>query len=231
MFVNSMWQTILGTLAALGLAALLARQFLDAMAKRKAEPGKIFADVLDVLDDARIADGPTAASYRLIGTYEGLEAQVQTVADTLSVRKLPSLWLMVTIADPLPVKATFDMMMRAAGPTTFSNFDHLPHTIALPADFPEQATLRTDDRAKVLPAHVVAPHVAPFFRPRAKELLISPKGLRMVVQLGEADRARYGVFRQAEFGDAKVDAGHLRDCLNLLLALRKDIMAWHKSQR
>jgi hypothetical protein len=230
MFVISMWQTALGILAALGLSALLARQFLDGMAKRKAEPSRLFADVMDMLDDARIVAGPSVASHRLIGHYHGLDVQVQTVADTLSVRKLPSLWLMVTIADPLPVKATFDMMLRAAGHTTFSNFDHLPHTLLRPADFPEHATVRSDDPASALPAHVVTPHLQPFFRPRAKELLISPKGLRMVVQLGEADRARYGVFRQAEFGGITVEPQQLMECLNLLVALRKDIQAWAKNQ-
>ena len=223
------WQTILGTLAALGLAALLARQFLNSAARRKAEPARIFSEAKDVLGNPRIEQGSTVASHRLIGTYDGLEAQVQTVADTLNTRKLPSLWLMVTIADALPVTATLDMMMRAAGPSTFSNFDHLQHTLPLPPGFPEQATLRTDDPGNALPAHVVEPHLQPFFRPRAKELLISPKGLRMVVQLGEADRARYGVFRQADFGETVVGPVQLRDCLNLLVALRKDILAWHKS--
>lgn len=223
------WQTILGTLAALGLAALLARQFINSAAKRKAEPDRIFSDAIDILHNSRIDNGSTVATHRLIGTYDGLETQVQTVADTLNVRKLPSLWLMVTIADALPLTATFDLMMRAAGPSTFSNFDHLQHTLPLPAGFPEQATLRTDDPGRVLPAHLVEPHLAPFFRPRAKELLISPRGLRMVVQLGEADRARYGVFRQADFGETAVDPVQLRDCLNLLIALRKDILAWHKS--
>lgn len=219
----------MGIIAALGLAALLARQLLDAMARKRAEPERMFGEARGVLEDARVEPGPTAGSCRLVGSYGSHDIQAQTVVDTLNVRKLPSLWLMVTIADPLPVKATFDLMMRPTGSSTFSNFDHLPATIERPQDFPEHAVVRTDDAAHVLPSHVIAPHLGPFFGPRAKELLITPKGLRMVVQLGEADRARYGVFRQAEFGGAKVDAALLRDCLDRLLALRKDILEWHKS--
>jgi hypothetical protein len=167
-------------------------------------------------------------SHRLVGRYQGLPVQAQTIIDTLSVRKLPSLWLMVTIPDPLPLKATFDLMMRPSGPTTFSNFDDLPATIERPADFPEHAVLRTDDPDHILPNHVIAPHLTPFSGTQAKELLITPKGLRMVIQLGEAERARYGVFRQAEFGETKLGAALFRDILDGLLALRADILDWHR---
>ena len=42
-------------------------------------------------------------------------------------------------------------------------------------------------------------HLDVFQNGRGKEFLISPKGLRIVVQLAEGDRARYGVFREANF--------------------------------
>ena len=88
---------------------------------------------------------------------------MKAITDTLALRKLPSLWLMVTLPGELPVKATFDLMMRPAGPTTFSNFDHLPATVTAPPDFPIDAVIRTDDPANMLPQHVVAPHLEPFF--------------------------------------------------------------------
>lgn len=225
----TMWQTSLGILAALGLSALLARQFLDVMAKRRSEPAHQLGDAFLVLDGASKEETGTAGVYRVSGSYRGLPAQVQTIVDTLAVRKLPSLWLMVTIPAPLPLRATFDLMMRPSGPTSFSNFDHLPHTITLPPDFPEHAVIRSDDPDHLLPAHVVRPHLAPFFDGRAKELLITPKGVRMVVQLAEGDRARYGVFRQASFGDVRLEAEQLRGVLDRLIALRADIEEWHRS--
>lgn len=224
-----MWSTLAGIAVATGLSALLVRQLLAASARRRRTPELIFGAAKAVLEGARIDPGPTLGSHRLTGTYRELPVQVQTVVDTLNVRKLPSLWLMVTIPDPLPLKATFDLMMRPSGPTTFSNFDDLPATMDRPPDFPEHAVLRTEDPAHVLPAHVVTPHLAPFFGPMAKELLIAPKGLRMVVQMAEADRARYGVFRQAEFGEVAIEAALLRDILDRLIALRAAILDWHRS--
>ncbi len=224
-----MWTTLLGIAAALGFLALLARRFRDAMAKKKAAPENFFRHAKVLLEGAAIEPGPTLGSYRLTGFYRDLPVQTQSVVDTLNVRKLPSLWLMVTIPEPLPLKATFDLMMRPSGPTTFSNFDELPVTMDPPPDFPEHAVLRTDDPAHVLPGHVVAPHLEPFFGPMAKELLVTPKGIRMVVQMAEADRARYGVFRQAEFGEVALEAPLLRDILDRLIAIRTSVLDWHRS--
>ena len=224
-----MWQTILGIIATLGLAALLARQLLDGMRQQREEPAMLFGDAIGLLEDARLEPGSTAGVHRMTGTYRGHDVQVQTVVDTLAVRKLPSLWLMVTIPEPVPVRAVFDLMMRPAGPTSFSNFDLLTDTIAMPPGFPEHGVIRTDDPQHLLPPHIVQPHLGILDISRTKELLISPKGLRLVMQLAEGDRARYGVFRQAAFGDTRIETSQLRDILDRLIALRDDIHDWHRT--
>ena len=224
-----MWQTLFGIIAAAVLAFLLARQYGDARSRRKAAPQRFFAAASEVLQSTAISAGETAGTYLMTGQYRGHAVQVKALVDTLAVRKLPSLWLMVTIPEPLPLTATFDLMMRPAGPATFSNFDHLPVTVERPPEFPEQAVIRTDDPAHLLPTHVVAPHLDPFFGRQAKELLITPKGIRMVLLLAEGDRARYGVFRQAEFGEVILEKAMLTDILERLLALRASIGNWHSS--
>lgn len=226
-----MWQNVFAVVASLGLAALLARQFLDAMAARKAEPAGLFAEATTVLDNPRLEPFETAGVHKLTGWFDGLPVQVQAVTDTLATRKLPSLWLMVTIPKPLPAEASFDLMMRPTGPTSFSNYDLLPYAMPHAPGIPPDAIVRTDDPARVIPADVVVPHLAPFAGRRAKELLISPKGVRFVSLLAEADRARYGVFRQAAFGEVKASAEELRDILRLLIALRRDIEEWHNNRQ
>lgn len=226
-----MWQTILGSLLAILLAALLVRQLMTAARRRRDEPERLFSEVRTVLENAAISPAATAGVHELTGRYQGRAVQVKLIADTLAVRKLPTLWLMVTLPDPVPVDATLDLMMRPTGPTSFSNFDHLPFSVAAPPDFPEHAVIHSDDPARMLPPHILAGHLEPFHGPRAKELLVSPKGLRIVSLMAEADRARYGVFRQADFGEAVLDPGQLRDSLDLLIALRADIENWHKRAR
>jgi hypothetical protein len=96
---------------------------------------------------------------------------------------------------------------------------------ALP-DLPLYAVVRTDDPDHVLPHHLIAPHLDIFADPRAKELLVTSKGMRYVWQVAEAGRARYGVFRQAEFGEVELDPQLVRDLLDRLIALRKSILDW-----
>jgi hypothetical protein len=221
-----MLSSILGSLATLLVAALLVRRFVRAKRARAEAPERLLGRAKALLDDPRFEEKSAADYPQLVGRYRGFVVQVRPVVDTLAVRKLPALWLLVTIPEPLPVRATFDLMMRPAGPTTFSNFDHLPVTLDRLADFPELAVVRTDDPEHVLPAHVVAPHLGIFRDRRAKELLIAPKGVRLVWQLAEADRTKYGIFRQAEFGDPVLDPEVLQLILDRLVAIREAIIAW-----
>ena len=59
---------------------------------------------------------------RMSGTYRELTFDIQLVPDTLNFRKLPSLWLLVSLTEPMPVRATFDLMMRPRGVEMFSKF-------------------------------------------------------------------------------------------------------------
>jgi hypothetical protein len=205
--------------------ALLWRRFRRERARREAIPKRLFGRVRALLEDATLEPTATAGYPRLRGTFGGVPVQVLPVVDTLALRRLPALWMLVTVQAPLPVRAKLDLMMRPAGPTTFSNFDLLPHTLRAPPGFPEAGVLRTDDADRAPPAAWLEGHLDVFEQSRAKELLVTPQGLRLVWLLAEGDRARYGVFRQAEFGDVEVDPSVLRDLLHRLLRLRDAIVA------
>jgi hypothetical protein len=221
-----MIRTILGVAAALAIVAYLVRRALRERDRRHREPERFFGRAQSLLTDPTFEDTGSVGLPRLVGRYEGFAVQVQVVVDTLATRRLPALWLLVTLQDPLPVQARFDLMMRPTGPTTFSNFDLLPVTLQRPPDFPEHAVLRTDDEDHVLPAHVVAGHLDLFESPRAKELLITANGVRLVWLVAEASRARYGVFREADFGESDVDPQILGDLLARLIAIRGSILQW-----
>lgn len=218
--------TLLGIIVGIALAVRLVMKFLSTRRKKREAPDAFFAKVKPLLEDWRYEGEEKPGYPQLVGKYRGLPVRLHPVIDTLAIRKLPSLWLLATLPEPLPVRATFDLMMRPAGPTTFSNFDHLPATLDALPDLPLHAVVRTDDPDHVLPHHVVAPHLDIFEHPLAKELLITPKGVRMVWQVAEADRARYGVFRQAEFGDVELDPALVRDLLDRLIMLRQSVLQW-----
>lgn len=224
-----MVQMLFGFIVAGVLAVLLMRQYMRENAKRADQGRVLFEPVEALFERPNVQRAITAGVWTLTGRYRNHNFQLKTVADTLATRKLPSLWLMVTLPERLPLTATTNMMMRAAGVTSFSNFDFLPHTLPLPAGFPEQATLRSDVSVRGDITSLMSHHLAIFHGGRGKELLISPEGLRIVVQLAEGDRARYGVFREANFEGAAIDLRVATEIMDTLIALRTDIHAHAKT--
>lgn len=188
------------------------------------EQGRIRTVIADAAD---VSDG-TVGVITWEGSWNSQRVQLRTIVDTLATRKLPARWLSISITEPVAVPGTFDMMMRPGSPTTFSNFDHLDHTLPKSSAFPAEAVLRTDRRGVHFPLKTIAGHLGIFSEGRAKELLITPKGVRIVWLLAEAERARYGVFRQAEFGDATLDPALIERLLVSVSALRDAI---NKSER
>jgi hypothetical protein len=221
---------ILGIIAIAALGAFLVMRFMRRQAEKQMRAEILFAAVMERFDDARIEPQGPHELPKLMGHYNGHAFQMRPVTDTLATRRLPALWLMVTLHDKLPVEAKFDMMMRPAGPTTFSNFDLLPDTVRLPPGYPESAVVRSDMAAQLFPPDLIKPHLALFMGPRAKELLITNTGVRIVWLLAEGDHARYGVFRQADFGDVQVEWSELRDILETIIDVRKTMIDWHEKK-
>jgi hypothetical protein len=207
-------------LAVVAHIAWLARASRD---RAKAALAADFANVRSVIADADdISDG-TAGVVTWAGTWNGQRVQVRTIVDTLATRKLPTRWLSVSITEPVAAPGVFDMMMRPNSATTFSNFDHLPHMLPKVLGFPAEAVLRTDRKGVAFPQDLIAAHTGIFAENRAKELLITPKGVRIVWLLAEAERARYGVFRQAAFSDAGIDPAVIERLLEAASGLREAI--------
>jgi hypothetical protein len=216
-------------LLALGVAILgaihLAR--MARQRRRQAEEAGRQADaaVRTVLPDARPVAYETVGVHGWSGTWQGRAVQVRTIVDTLAVRKLPSVWLSVTLAGPVPVPGTLDVMLRPAGPTTFSRFDDLAVTLPTPAGWPDEAVVRSESQAAA-GALAALGHPALLAEARLKELLVTPNGVRAVAILAEADRARYGVFRQADFGGGECpDPKLLRRLLDGLGDVRRALAA------
>ena len=97
------------------------------------------------------------------------------------------------------------------------------------AEFPDHAVLRSDQSGFAVSTAIISRHLSLFNSPIGKEMLISPKGLRLVIMLAQADRARYGVMRQADFGGVFVSKVQAQTVLDELLSLEDDI-AGHDSK-
>ncbi len=190
--------------------------------RRKSRQG-YFADCARLFAAPRLAAAP-GGFPRLNGRYRGHIFDLQAVPDTLTFRKLPALWVLVTLPVPLPLRATLDFMVRSTGIEPFSNYHNLHDQIAAPPGFPEDCRLRTDDAQALPPQSLLVPHASIFDDPRVKELVLSPKGLRITFLAEEANRGRYLIFRDAELGTEPLPSRALVAHLDALLALHADIL-------
>ena len=60
---------------------------------------------------------------------------------------------------------------------------------------------------------------------RLKEMLVTPKGVRLVYQVQQAERAQYLVMRQVEFADNTLSLSLARRLLEAVLAIRNSLVA------
>ncbi len=157
---------------------------------------------------------------RMTAQTDGNAFDLQAIPDSLTFRKLPALWVMLTLPAPMPVKATLDIMARPAGNEPFSHFANLPQSLPCPPSLPDGTALRSDDATGVPPLELIAPHLAVFADPKVKELVISPKGLRLVILADEAERGRFLIFRDAEVGASPLPAARMTPLISALIALR-----------
>jgi hypothetical protein len=204
-------------LALAGLLVWLALTVTRTARQRKAARAGYFDAIAPLFDRIVTRIEPTGFP-RVTGHLGPYAFDLQALPDSLTFRKLPALWIMVSLPEPLPVRATLDIMARPTGQEAFSHFASLPVSLPCPAFLPDGTGVRTDDAARVPPMDLIARHARIFADPKVKELLISPKGLRLVLLGDEAERGRYLIFAMPKWGLTRC---HLPSCHRSCKAL------WH----
>lgn len=188
----------------------------------EAERAMLLDDAAGLLE-AAVASREAMGYPRLRGRYKGYEASIDAVLDNLSVRKIPSLWLRVTVRADLPFAGSCDMLARAHNVEFYSPSIDFDHVLPLPAGWPEQLTIKSDDPEHMPLPEQLAKHVDVFRDPLVKELLVTPRGVRLVRQAAQASRAEYLVLRQAKFGPVVVPRDLLAGLLDRAVALAEDL--------
>ena len=209
-------------LAALGL--WLALRLIREASTRTRARADYFSAVRSLFDGGETRIQPTGFP-RMTGRRSGLAFDLQAIPDTLTFRKLPALWVLVTLPEPLPLDATLDLMARPSGNEPFTRFADLPQSLPTPPEMPKEIAIRSDDATRIPPPDLLARHADLFTDPKVKELVLSPKGLRIVILAEEADRGRYLIFRDAEMGREPLLPARLEPLLDRLSAIRKDVLA------
>ena len=91
--------------------------------------------------------------------------------------------------------------------------------------FPHDCAIRTDDPQHLPPRDVLLRHCAFCEDPPRKELIISPKGLRIVWLAEEAHRGTLSDLPRQRDGPEPFPAERMKPLLDYLIGLRDDLMA------
>ncbi|MDQ7249389.1 hypothetical protein [Dongia sedimenti] len=191
-------------------------------AKLRALRGAVFAPAYPLFESYRVTQD-SVDFPELRGRYRGHDFHVDALVDMVTFRKLPSLWLRVSLLAPVPYRGTLDIMVRSQNVEFYSPANELDHAIQPPAGWPAGTIVKTDNPDAMPPAALVDPHMSFFAAPKAKEILITPKGVRLVYQTDQGTRAEYLVLRSANFAAPQVTAEVMADLLDRAIALYQDL--------
>lgn len=144
--------------------------------------------------------------------------EIRLIRDDVTVRKLPCLWLALSLRTPLPGCPTIDIVARMRGTEFYAALSSLEHRLESLPQWPEELTIKsTSADASLAP---LDEQVRDFFLdPLAKEMLITPRGVRLVYQLAQARRAEYLVLRAGHFDAEPAPAQLLQALLSRALGV------------
>ena len=215
------WDVVIAVLAAFFCLAWLYRRDRRRHGEQRA---RFFADCLGLFERHRVTQDDIYFPV-LEGSYRGYSVRMEPIVDHVVFRKIPSLWLKLTIVAPVRFAGVFDLLMRAQGSEFYSPFGELPQRVAVPRGWPADASIGTDDAEAMPPLSVMEPHIRLFADPKMKEMLVTPRGVRLVYQAQQAERVHYMVLRQIEFAEDTLPASLARALLDAAVDLYRSVAA------
>lgn len=189
---------------------------------RRLERGTLFEPVYELFQSYRVEQ--TGQDFPILtGRYRDRDFHIDALIDTLTFRRLPVLWLRVSLLEALPGVATTDILVRAQNNEFYAPGNDLPFQLPIPPHWPVGAHAKTDDPDRAPQRHVLDRHIDFLALPEAKEMLVTPKGVRLVRLIEQGQRAEYMVLRIADFRGNPVAPDVLKDMMDRAIALGDDL--------
>jgi hypothetical protein len=209
-------------LLAVSFGAVLSYMYIAQRERLRTTRRAVFDGCLGVVEEVRVQQ--TGSDYPMLhGRYRGLDVVIEPVVDQVTFRKLPQLLAIVTLRTAVPCGAVVDAVARPQNTEFYSPWNRLRDQVEPDAGWPAHVLVRTDARHRLPPRESIDRTMRLFDDPRMKEVLISPRGVRLVYQLQEGDRARYLTLRQASFDRVRIDALLAEHLLKRLVGVYEDL--------
>jgi hypothetical protein len=188
----------------------------------------LFASVRGVLEHSELAQQGIGYPV-LTGTYRGAPVTVAVIVDTLKLRELPTLWLSVTRREPLPLTGPVDLLLRPSPTDIVSPGERFPAEHPVPPTWPGHIRVATPEGD--VPDFLEMSAALPLLHnKRTKDVLLTPSGARLVVQLARAELGHYRIVKRPRFV-ATLSAGDLTAVLEAVSDLTAGIQAAAANRR
>lgn len=192
------------------LAALARKELRDDLRQRRA----LLDQAAGLLDNPRMTVGSDGYP-RLSGQCaDGSRISLEVVADSLVPRRLPQLWLKLTLLAPETAsRPSIGVLARPFGTEFYSRVLGLPDSIApsFATDFP--LLMRGRGATEAVIQHTSGLFRTLFADPALKEIVITPRGAGTVRQIAEGDRGAHILYRQMRFPVKQVSAEFVSNAL------------------
>lgn len=163
----------------------------------------ILDPVVALFDDPHVTtDG--AGIPKLEGHYRALDLKLDLIPDTMTIKRLPQLWLSVTAIQPLPIAdAGIAILIRPSGADFYSLTERMSERFDPPPSLPWECLVRGEtDKSEDTLARI-APEAGKILSdPKVKEIAATKRGVRIVTQLAEGKRGQHLLLRQCDFEGA-----------------------------
>jgi len=202
----------------IGIAlAVVAVGILVAVQRHHAQ--RVAAERRALLEDAASLFGDATISQHGIGyptlhaTDEGHRLTVQLVVDSLTLRRLPRLWLVVSVFRPTGLPGPVDILRAPEVPAMVSPSDRFRNVHPTPPGWPDDARVATPGPAGP-DLRAFEPAVPVLCEPQTKGILAGPGGVRVVQELARGDLGMWRVVRRVKFdveAPSRAQVGRLVD--------------------
>lgn len=206
--------------------ALLLAGMLGWMVWRYRSDARVLAQCRSQLYDhcASLLQGTSRSRDRaglpvLSGEYQGYRVTLEVVEDTVAWRKLPPLWLMLTVRGNTNSHGSLDLIVRPANNEYWSPSWQWDGHLSLPPAWPQHAVLKYRHQpADLATLHAHVPRL--FADPNMKELLIGPRSLRLTCMVKQANRGEYLIMRNAVYDDQPIPHDTVQHLLQQAIVMR-----------
>jgi hypothetical protein len=213
-----------------GLVVVSVLALRDSAAQRTARRA-ILDECARLLNNSSVTYGRDGFP-RLDGLHQGQRIRVELIPDTMTIRRLPQLWLALTKVEARKGRPEFAVLVRPAGTEFYALTHSMARRLDAPKGWPDEVMVRGSGESSQVFLAGIAPCIGRILSDgRVKEIAATAAGLRILWQASEGRRGEHLLLRQTTFDDASVSANDFRKLLDALDELGRTIDAnWKGGQ-